>query len=294
MLYDKLAQHYADELRALQAAGYQAEITETGGGVYVIAGDIDDDRYYFATNGAHGGIAAPEATHYRWDVGIYEKGGDSLAIAEGDSEDSPVEALRDALRVFHMHRDREFRRVVDVCWETEDRIYELSTDEARVIAQAYGWETQLERFGAGADDIDIAEAIREVEWFIDSASVVRDPGDNHAYIPGAMSAFICLREYFRNRSDAEILEAVKAEFLEGVLDGIFPPTVTSFNDLHDHTDANMIADELTSRRARITQQSWSEFFYPIEDKFTEWLATDEARKAIGEQVRKLEAQENGQ
>ncbi|MFF0498558.1 hypothetical protein ACFYU5_19285 [Nocardia aobensis] len=99
--------------------------------------------------------------------------------------------------------EEEFRRVVDLCWETEDRIYELSTDEARVIAEAYGWETQLERFGGGADDIDNAEAIREVEWFIHSASIVRDAGDNHAYVPGAMSAFIALREYFEKRQENE-------------------------------------------------------------------------------------------
>lgn len=85
-------------------------------------------------------------------------------------------------------------------------------------------------------------------------------------------------------TDEEILEAVKREFLNGVRDDVFPPGIGSFSDLHNYTDANMIADELTTRRCDVTGESWADFFYPIQDRFTAWLHTTEAEVAIHEVI----------
>ncbi|MGX1778535.1 hypothetical protein ACWIGW_40965 [Nocardia brasiliensis] len=85
-------------------------------------------------------------------------------------------------------------------------------------------------------------------------------------------------------TDDQILEAVKREFLDGVRENIFPPDIRSFNDLHDYTDANMIADELTTRREDVTGENWADFFYPIQDRFTAWLHTTEAAMAINEVI----------
>jgi len=87
-------------------------------------------------------------------------------------------------------------------------------------------------------------------------------------------------------TDDEILDAVKREYLEGVLDDIFPSGIVAFSDLHDYTDANMIAYELTTRRADVTGEKWVDFFYPIQDRFTAWLQTPEAEVAIGEVIAK--------
>ncbi|WP_280386464.1 hypothetical protein [Nocardia wallacei] len=85
-------------------------------------------------------------------------------------------------------------------------------------------------------------------------------------------------------TDEEILEAVKREFLDGVMDNVFPPGIASFSDLHDYTDANMIADELTTRRCNATGEIWTDLFSKIQERFTAWLHTTEAEAAIHEVI----------
>ncbi|OBF67496.1 hypothetical protein A9X06_04905 [Mycobacterium sp. 852002-51759_SCH5129042] len=174
--------------------------------------------------------------------------------------------------------DRELARILDLCSSSAD--HELSEPEARIIAQAYGFEPELVRFGDGGAPADTALALREVERLLDYASIVREPTENFAYPPGANGAFLRLRDFFRKHSDAEILAEIQRVFLDGVRDETFPATVTSFGDLHDHVDANLIADELVTRRTQLTTQPWHELITPIQDMFTTWLSTADARDAL--------------
>jgi hypothetical protein len=85
-------------------------------------------------------------------------------------------------------------------------------------------------------------------------------------------------------TDEEILDAVKREFLDGIRDSIFPCTVSSFDELQDFTDANMIANDLTTRRSEMTGEKWADFFPSIQDGFTAWLGPQGSGKVVFQHV----------
>ncbi|WP_280385093.1 hypothetical protein [Nocardia wallacei] len=94
--------------------------------------------------------------------------------------------------------DRELQQVIAAC---ADGDHELTDDESRIVADAYGHTERLHNWARGVPVAHLAQLAADVAELQDFAAIVRADHDrHHGYPPGAPNVLCALRRYFEHRA----------------------------------------------------------------------------------------------
>ena len=94
--------------------------------------------------------------------------------------------------------------------DSEEQI-SLTEHEARILAAAYSEsESALERWAEGAGIPDRSDLRHDAATLVRYVTVIREPGDNFAYPPGASQALHALLDFFQSEIDPEFAQILTA------------------------------------------------------------------------------------